>query len=472
MEGAAYRDGVLTTARLRGRVSGVAPVAVGLGVLGLSAYAVLGLAGHALPDRQYAAVASLYLLTAIVGPGVFAAVEQETSREVSSRLAAGRGTRPVVRAAGLVSAALAGMVTAVLIALGPLLVSRVFGGSWALLAAALVAVAGAAACYLLRGLFAGQRRYGWYAGSLGAEGLARLLPCVALAAAGVGTAAGHGDAGQGAVRYGAVGYGLAFALGTAVAAVATVAGVRAGAGGPPVRLARLARGVALLAGASALTLLVANIAPVVLTARLTGDPRVAASFVSLFVLARIPLFVFAPLQAFLLPALTAAAERGDVGRLRSRVRRAVVAVGGAGLLGAVGAALAGPWAARVFFDATVDLSALVAGLLGLSTALMMLAQVLQPALVALGRHHSATTAWLLGTAVFGALLFAPADPLTAAVAAQLAGPTVVLAVMALALRRPLTGRAGQPPGRGCATSPTASATATGAGGSTGVLPSS
>ncbi|HEX2298906.1 MAG TPA: hypothetical protein VHH34_10380, partial [Pseudonocardiaceae bacterium] len=400
---------MLTTARLRAEVSGVGAVAVGLGLLGLSAYAVLALAGHALPDRQYAAVASLYLLTAVVGPGVFAAVEQETSREVSSRLAAGRGTLPVVRTAGLVSTALAALMIAVLIALSPLLVSRVFGGSWTLLSAALIAVAGAAACYLLRGLFAGQRRYDWYAASLGAEGLARLLPCVALAAAGLATV---------------VGYGFALALGTAVAAVATVAGVatggQAGTDGPPVGLARLARGVALLAGASALTLLVANIAPVVVNARLTADPRTAASFVSLFVLARVPLFLFAPLQAFLLPALTAAAGRGDLAGVRNRVRRAVVVVGGVGLLGAAGAALAGPWAARVFFDAPVELSALVAGLLGLSTALMMLAQVLQPALVALGRHHSTTTAWLLGTAVFGGLLFAPAHPVTAAVVAQLA----------------------------------------------------
>src|SRR5262249_48575719 len=154
---------------------------IGLGLLGLSAYAVLGLAGHALPDRQYAAVASLYLLTAVVGPGVFAAVEQETSREISSRIAWGRGTLPVLRAAGLVSAMLAALVIALLVALSPLLVARVFDGSWTLLVAALIAVAGAAAAYLLRGLFAGQRRYGWYAVSLGAEGLGRLLPCGALA---------------------------------------------------------------------------------------------------------------------------------------------------------------------------------------------------------------------------------------------------------------------------------------------------
>lgn len=416
---------MLRTAGLRARVWGVAPVAVGLGLLGLSAYAVLGLAGHALAPRQYAAVASLYLLTAIVGPGIFAAVEQETSREISSRIAAGRGTRPVLRAGGLVSALVAALVIAALLGLSPLLVDRVFGGSWGLLAAALVAVAGAAGLYLLRGLFAGQRRYGWYAASLGAEGLARLLPCVALAAAGLATA---------------VGYGVAFALGAAVAAAATVLGVRAGAGGPPVRLTRMARGVALLAGASSLTLLMANVAPVVLTARLSTDPATAASFVSLFVLARIPLFVFAPLQAFLLPALTAAAEQGEHDRVRDRIRLAVAVVGAAGLAGAGAAAAGGPWAARVFFDAPVELSALVAGLLGVSTALMMLAQVLQPALVALGRHRSATTAWLLGTAVFAGLLFAPAGALAAAVAAQLAGPAVVLVVMVLALRTALAGQ--------------------------------
>ncbi|MGH4016581.1 MAG: hypothetical protein ACRDSL_22145 [Pseudonocardiaceae bacterium] len=440
---------MLRTARLRTRLSGVAPVAIGLGLLGLSAYAVLGLAGHALPDRQYAAVASLYLLTAIVGPGIFVAVEQETSREISSRIAAGRGTLPVVRCAGLVSTVLAVLVIGVLIALSPLLVDRVFDGSWALLAAALCAVAGAAAVYLLRGLFAGARRYGWYAGTLGAEGLARLVPCVALAVAGIGTA---------------VGYGFAFALGTAVAAAATVAGVRLGAAGPPAGLTRMARGVALLAGASALTLLVANIAPVVLTARLTDDPRTAASFVSLFVLARIPLFLFAPLQAFLLPSLTAAVERGDAGRARDHIRTAIVVVGGVGLLGAAGAAVAGPWAARVLFDAPAELPALLAGLLGLSTLLMMLVQVLQPALVALGAHRSATTAWVLGTVVFGGLLFAPANPLEAAVVAQLAGPAVVLTVMALQLRTGLAGLSGRPPvgigQRDADHSPTVSSSAT------------
>ncbi|MGH3776221.1 MAG: hypothetical protein ACRDRR_10895 [Pseudonocardiaceae bacterium] len=420
-------------AALRARLSDVAPVGAGLVLLGISAYAFLGLAGHALAPREYAAVASLYLLIAVVGPGVFVAVEQETSREISSRISTDRPTRPVVRSATVISAVLAAAMMALLLALSPLLVHRVFGGAWSLLVAALVAVAGAAAVYVTRGLFSGQRRYGWYGASLAAEGLARLVGSVVLVWVGI------------AVTGAATGaFGFAFALGALLAVAATAVGVRPGASGlslgPPLGLRPMARGVGFLAGASALTLLLANIAPVVLTSRLTEDPGTAASFVSLFVLARIPLFLFAPVQAFLLPSLTAAVERGEIARMRQQIRTVVVVAGAIGLIGVVGAAIAGPWAAQVFFNAPFELPWLVAALLGVSTVLMMIAQILQPALVALGEHRTAMSAWIVGTVVFGALLFIPTAPLVAVVAAQLAGPAVVVVIMASTVRASLARR--------------------------------
>src|SRR6478609_3308782 len=103
----------------------LAPLGGGLFVLGLSAYVVLGVAGHALAPRDYAAVASLYLLVAITSPGVFTALEQETNREVSSRRAVGQGIAPVERAGRAVGAGFAGVVAAVLLAAGPVLVPRV-----------------------------------------------------------------------------------------------------------------------------------------------------------------------------------------------------------------------------------------------------------------------------------------------------------------------------------------------------------
>ena len=63
------------TSALRRRVAEVAPVGGGLFVLGVSAYVVLGAAGHTLAPGDYAAVASLYLLVAITSPGVFTALK-------------------------------------------------------------------------------------------------------------------------------------------------------------------------------------------------------------------------------------------------------------------------------------------------------------------------------------------------------------------------------------------------------------
>ena len=482
------------TGSLRRRVAGIAPVGGGLFLLGISAYVVLGTAGHALAPRDYAAVASLYLLVAITSPGVFTALEQEVNREVSSRCAAGLGTSAVARGGLLVGAGYAGVVAVVLLAAAPWLVPRVLGGHWSLLAAAIVAAVGAAAVYLLRGLFAGEQRFGWYAASLGLEGAARLVPCVVLALAGATDP---------------LAYGWAFALGTGIAALACLPGrrwvapspipaahdpatspasvptppagsalvrestvsapapdgvpttagnatIRAGAtptpatdaapvaddcapmqappiAGKPVEVRAMARGTGLLAVASGLTYVVANTAPLVLTARLPAAPEVAASFVSLFVLARIPVFLFGPVQAFLLPTLTAGAERADLPHLRSRLRVALLAVAAVGLPGALLTAALGPWAARTFFGAPLDLPHTAAGLLGAGTVAMLAAQVLQPALVALRVHRMATTAWVVGVLVFGAVLVAPVDPATAAVTAQVVGPTVVCLVMGVAV---------------------------------------
>jgi hypothetical protein len=106
--------------------------------------------------------------------------------------------------------------------------------------------------------------------------------------------------------------------------------------------------------------------------------------------------------------------------------------------GVVAGALLGPWAAQVLFDAPLRLSWLVAGLLGVGTVGMVAAQVLQPALVALGRNRAATSAWAVGTGVFAGLLALPGDALVACLAAQVAAPAVVVALMWRDLRRAQT----------------------------------
>jgi O-antigen/teichoic acid export membrane protein len=304
-------------------------------------------------------------------------------------------------------------------------VGKAFGGRWLLLVALVFGSATSAAVYLARGLLGGSRRFGGYAATLAVEGLARLVPCIAVALAGVQ------NAGL---------YALLFAAGSGVATLAGLPALRRSSheaavenAGSAVSTATMARASAVLAGSTLLAQLVANLAPVVVSGRLAADTATAAAFASAFVLVRVPLFVFAPVQAMLLPTLTAAATRSDLAEVRRKLRLILAAVAVVGVLGALLSFVLGPWAARVFFGAKVTLPGVVLGVLGLGTFALMIAQVLQPALVAMGLHRAATVSWLAGSAVLTGLLFLPGDPLRAAMLAQLIGSVLVVAGMSTAL---------------------------------------
>jgi O-antigen/teichoic acid export membrane protein len=420
--------------RPTGRIGTAAHLGAGLGVLGAAGYAFVAVVGHvfATPAEAGAlnALISLYLLVNLIGPGVFAALEQETSRAVSAASARGESVRSIARRAALLAVGcFVGLVALVLLA-WPLLLGRVLDGRWGLLAALIVAIAGSGGVYWVRGLLGGQQRFTGYAATLYVEGAVRLLPCLLLLVLAVATPES---------------YGLAFALGSAVAALAVAPLLRLPRdGGPAAPVADMGRSLGYLAVAIALSQLLANLAPVIVSYRSPDDLVAAAVFGTTFVLARIPLFLFAPVQAVLLPQLTRAATLGRRDELRRRLRQALVLVSGLGVLGVVGCVLVGPWAAQALFNAARRPTAVSVGLLGAATLLMMLALVVQPTLVAMGRQRLVTTAWALGAVVFLAVLVAPVAPIDAALAAQLVGPAVVLAVLAIgvlrALREPGDGR--------------------------------
>ena len=371
-------------------------LAAGLGVLGAAGYAYVAVVGHVLdrPDEAAAlsALISLYLLVNMIGPGVYAALEQETSRAVSAACARGESLRPIARRAAVLALwSLVGLVAVVLVG-WPLLLGPVLEGRPGLLAALVVAIAGSAGVYWARGLLGGQQRFAGYARTLYVEGAVRLLPCLVL----LGLAVGAPEA-----------YGLAFAVGSAVAALSVAPALRLPPStGPAGQITGMGRGLWYLTMAIALSQLLANLAPVIVSYRLPGDPVLAAVFGTTFVLARIPLFLFAPVQAVLLPKLTRAATLGAHDELAHRLRQAVTLVAGLGLLGVIGCVLLGPWAAELLFNTAVRPTAGTLALLGAATLVMMVALVIQPTLVAMGRQRQVTVAWALGAVVFLALLVA------------------------------------------------------------------
>lgn len=396
-----------------------AQLGTGLVAIGVAGYAFLVVAGNVLPSADYAALAMLYLLVNIVGPGLFVALEQETSRAVSARIAVGIPTGPTARAAAVLALALFAVLAGCALLASPVLISRLFNGNGWLLGALLLGGAGAAGVYWARGLLGGQQQFGGYAATLFGEGVARLLPILLLPLLGLASATS---------------LGFAFAAAALVATLLTIPWLPRGGPGPQEKLLRLIRGMTFLVAATLLSQLMANLGPVIVGLR-SADVVVVAAFASAVVLARAPLFLFAPVQAVLLPGLTRAAESGDQHAVLVRIRQVVTIVGAFGLAGVAVAAALGPWAVQVFFGAEVRLPVWVLSLLATSTVLFMLAQVLQPALIALGSHHWVAIGWVAGALVFLAVALSGLPVLPAAVFAQLLGPAVVVVGMLIALLR-------------------------------------
>lgn len=398
-------------------------VIVGLGVLGVANYVFLTVTARVLRPAEYAALAALYLLMSILGPGVFSALEQETSRLVSTRLAHGLGARTVVRQASLTTALLVAPVLVALALVAAPLTRSVLGGDPRLFGALVLSVVGFAGVYLTRGLFSGQRHFGRYAVNVGAEGLIRLIFCALLPVLAVASP---------------VPYAFALCAAPAAAMLLTAVWFRPGASGPAEPWTALAQATGWLLGAQLLSQAMANIGPVLVKAALPDAHR-AGVFAAAFVLARVPLFVFGSAQTILLPTLARASARREIAGMTRGVRQALAVVAGLGIVGIVAAGAIGNDLVRWIFGPDFVLPGTIMPLLTAGTVLSMAILVLQPGLLALGRHNVVALAWVAGMLTFFLAFGLPADPVAEAVTAQIVGPGVTAGIMGVVLLYALRG---------------------------------
>jgi O-antigen/teichoic acid export membrane protein len=394
-------------------------------LVGLSGYLFLALIGHGRFDAATtAALSAVYLLGNILGPGVFFAVEQESSRVIADAISRGLANLPRIRRLQLVDGALMVATLLLLAALTPLLLDRVLNDELGLLVALAMAVIGSAGVYLIRGLTGGQLRFRRYASSVLLDGGVRIAGCVLLVALGNGQP---------------VAWALALCAGPGVAAVLTARRSAPRDGptidAPPPLIWQLARDVGWLLVASALWMIMANVAPVVVTAMLVDHPVTAAGFAAAVVLTRVPLLLMGPIQAMLLPQLTAAVAADDRALLRATILRGLLLIAGIGVVAVIGTALVGRPVIGLLFGAdrdTTDEWQLV--WLTASAAVFMAVLMLQPALVALRLHRVLVAAWVAGAVAFAASFALPLPPVDDAIVAQLVGPLITLTVQLVVLR--------------------------------------
>src|SRR6202007_1635286 len=117
-----------------------------------------------------------------------------------------------------------------------------------------------------------------------------------------------------------------------------------------------------------------------------ADVALAGALLSALVLVRIPLFVFASLQASLLTGLSTSAAAGDRAGFRHLLLRACAIVTALAFVGAVPTIIFGPWLLRVFFNTAEVLDRLDFAVLSAGTAAYLLAQVLGQGAISLGHH--------------------------------------------------------------------------------------
>ncbi|WP_434451830.1 lipopolysaccharide biosynthesis protein [Lentzea sp. E54] len=424
--------------------SPMALMGIGLGMVVLSGFAFIPLITRSGVDKSaVAALASLYFLVNTIALGAFSGVEQEMSRTVSRERALGRPSWQAARLVARQALVLFGLISALVVVLSPVLVGEALGGHWVLLVELVVGVLATCCASAVRGALAGSERFGLYAATLAVEGVARVVPLVALWLLGADSAWL---------------FGLAFVLGQAFAALvgagvlwrtgAVDASRVAAAAAPPAestdrKWLGLSGSLFLLVVASLTFQAVVNLPPVVIGAKLEALPEVATAIAGAVTLTRLPMFAFVPLQTTLLPRLTAAAARGDRRGVRTQTLRTIALCVTLGLLGIVLLATAGPWLLALVVAKTGSLSNGTLAALGIGTVFLMAANVMQPALVALGKHRMVLAAFLTGAAAMTVTFVLPVDPVTAAVLSTAAGPATLTIFMVVVLLR-ATGHDHQP----------------------------
>lgn len=394
-------------------------VASGSVVLGLCSYVYLSVAARTVGPVDFGELSTLWAVVFGFVAGLWLPFEQELTRIVASSTEDRPSLADLRRVAILQGSTLV-VAELVVVVVVTVTSGSMFGGSAALGVALAASVASVSAAGFQRGTLLGSRRFGWAAVQQAADGVARAVGAVLCAATGASVGV--------------------FAL---VLALAPFAGVLAALPGTPAldraRTAtrswgHLVRDVAALLAGSYLAIVVLNVGPLVV--RVGAGPAETGRFMAVFVVARLPLFFSGPVVAGLLPSFVDAYADGT-DRSFTRTVRSVVAVVGAGALaGCLVLGLLGPWLARVFFGSAYDGDLTVSVVLAVSSALFVVAMVMQGALVAAQDQSAVAWAWVSATVAFCLGLLLPLDvDHRVAVAYVVSGVVAVVAMSLLLTRR-------------------------------------
>ncbi|HEX8304999.1 MAG TPA: hypothetical protein VF612_08975 [Jatrophihabitans sp.] len=397
--------------------SQVVTVGMGLLVLGLTSYGFLVVAARRLDASQFAQLSVVWTALFTIGPGLFLPLEQA----VAQRLAAGAAPGQLLRRAAALAGALLAVLAALSLALAPFISRRLLDSDIALFWAMLLTNCALAPVHLSRGLLAGLGQFRAYGVQLGFDGTVRLLGAMVLAVAGVGSVTA---------------YAAVLVVSQLSATVLSLAlahrAVRRAVSSPPrsanaTRWAGLASGLSWMLVAALASQSLANGGTVVVKAFAEPGDAVAGHFLTAVVLTRLPLFLFAALQASLLPLLARRITDGDVVGAAAGVRRLLAILGLVGAVATLVLLLAGPELDALVFGSEFRVARLPMVILSVASTFYILAAGLGQALLALESAAQVAWGWIGGFAVFLLALVLPGSLEVRVSVALLLGAAVTFA---------------------------------------------
>ena len=458
-------------------------LAIGLGLSGAAGSAFLAIINASFPktasgSSDVLALSGLNFLLATIVTGMMAGSEQEMARAVTKAVALGGDPAEVVRRQSRHAAWLIGGTLVAVCLLSPLLVAKSLGHHWVLFGELLIGLVGGLAIFPIRGVLTGRRDYPLFSATLIVEGLTRLIPSLLILLLGLGAVWS---------------YGLVFALGgptlaavfgvlvprmtgrdvyrlegpsanTVPAERSVPAGIEAefaaGTQAPdsadePEPEADDERPAALEQGTTRLTLLTAaslanqllfNAIPLLVAARYAGhqDANQASAVNSGVGLTRLGILILVPLQAPLLPRLTAAAVHRRYAEVRKRTRVLTGLCAAVGLFASVCCWAVGPFVLRDIMRAHATLPGIYLAALALGTTFIMVGMIIQSTLLSIERHFVVLIAWLAGVVVTVPVFLVGHSLLGTTAVAAIAGPFVAMLIMAVDAWAHTRGADGEP----------------------------
>ena len=159
---------------------GTFPVGIGLLISGVASYAFFKVGQQALGKEDFKPIVALWFATFALAPGFFMPVEQEVGRALAHRRALGQGGKPVVKRVIPLVLGLLTIVSVLVLIAGPWLTDDLFEGHNIIMFTLILGFISYAPVHLARGICSGSGRFTAYGIIMGADGLVRILGCIAL----------------------------------------------------------------------------------------------------------------------------------------------------------------------------------------------------------------------------------------------------------------------------------------------------